>query len=139
MSVDKVRPFVFAISGLDPSGKAGLLKDISVINRLSAIAGGIPSAITVQDFHRGYEFQPIDSKLLSRTLRTIWADRKPDAVKIGMIPDINTAEIIAENIFYDAGNITIIWDPVMTSSDGLELVNPDQYDKIFSILMAGID
>ncbi len=129
--IDK-KPFVLALSGLDPSGKAGLLRDVSVINSLDAIAGGIPTAITVQDFERAYEWEPIDGKLFEHILRKLFANRCPDAIKVGMVPNVKLAAVI-ENEIRKIG-IPVVWDPVIATSDGTSLMNPDEIDDIMNVL-----
>jgi len=126
------KPFVLAISGLDPSGKAGLLRDVSVINSIDVIAGGIPTAITVQDFERAYVWEPIDEKLFKKILEKLFANRYPDAIKIGMVPNIKLAVVIEKEL--SSIGIPVVWDPVIAASDGILLMNPDEIDDIMTVL-----
>jgi len=132
----KNKPFVFVISGLDPSGKAGFLLDALVIHTLGGEVGGAISAITVQDFEKGYEYAEISTDITHQMVSRIIEQIPLDAVKIGMIPTIAGAE----TIYNDLKNlrVPIVWDPVLQTSDGMPLVEQGDIHNIFEALAQSV-
>jgi len=133
--------YIFVLSGLDPSGKAGFVRDIATITAIGGYAGGVITALTVQDFHSGHTFVAVDHGILRRQVETVWEQKIPDAVKIGMVPNLQVAETIAEILkkFRRRKNFFVVWDPVLISSDNFPLTDENQIDQIFSALSPEID
>ncbi len=130
------KKFIFVLSGLDPSGKAGFVLDIRVITQLGNYAGGTSTAMTVQGFRSGENFVPTEPKILRQQIEAVWRDKTPDAVKIGMVPTTGIAEVIAKLIKkFLPSKVPVVWDPVMLSSDGIPLMNEAEIDAIFIALM----
>ncbi len=128
----KRKPMVFIISGLDPSGKAGFILDSVVVDRLGGDAAGMTSAITVQDLEKGYDFYSIAEELARAVISQILAQINPDAVKIGMMPVLDSAEYIVSELV--KLKCPVVWDPVLQTSDGLPLVEPNDIHRIFEVL-----
>ncbi len=122
---------ILVLAGFDPSGKAGILKDAEVIRHLGGHAMAVPTALTAQNFSQNYGFIPIDYDFFEKMLITLLSDKIPDAVKIGMVPDVKIASIIAKNL---DRNLPIIYDPVLSSSDGKTLMKPGEEMEIFKII-----
>jgi len=125
---------VLTIAGFDPSGKAGILRDVSIISALGASAQAVPTALTIQDSSQGYGFDAITPELFERMLSILIAQRKPDAVKIGMVPNIALAECIAHYIA--PLRIPIVYDTVFSTTDGCTLVEKNMEFEIFRIVSA---
>ena len=120
---------VLVLAGFDPSGKAGILRDAQVIRHLGSYPVAIPAALTAQNFQINDGFIPVDSDFFEKMLMTLLDKNPPDGVKIGMIPDEKTASIV-KKFFIDA-NIPIVYDPVLSSSDGKPLMFKQQERQIF--------
>ena len=135
----KFAPFVFAIAGLDPSGKAGLLLDVKVITSQGGYAGGVATALTVQGFHSGEGYQTVENEIVRKQIEQVWTEVPPRAVKIGMMPSLALARTVAQLIgrFKNIHKFPVIWDPVLISSDGLPLMDISNADEIF-IYMAEV-
>jgi len=133
--------YIFVLSGLDPSGKAGFVRDIATITATGGYAGGAVTALTIQDFAHTYGFVPVDPQTLRRQVETVWEQKIPDAVKIGMVPNLQVAETISEILkkFRRRKNFFVVWDPVLASSDNLPLTDENQISQIFSALSPEID
>ena len=64
----------------------------------------------------------------------VFKDIYPDAVKIGMVSNIATIEVIADKLKeYEAKNIVI--DPVMVSTSGCALMSPDAMGTLITRLL----
>ena len=125
---------ILVLSGFDPSSKAGILKDTQVIRHLGGHAMAIPTALTAQNFSQNYGFIPIDYDFFEKMLATLLSDKLPDAVKIGMVPNAKIASIIRKNL--DGKNLPIVYDPVLSSSDGNALMKSGEEIQILKIIAA---
>ena len=73
-------------------------------------------------------------EFLVKELDSIFTDIYPDAVKIGMVSNIETIQMIAAKLKeYHAKNIVV--DPVMVSTSGCALMQPDAMDTLISVLL----
>ena len=72
--------------------------------------------------------------LCGQQLDCVFKDIYPDSIKIGMVSNIETIEMIAEKLkLYKASNIVI--DPVMVSTSGCALMSPDAMGTLIEKLL----
>ena len=126
---------VLVLSGLDPSGKAGMLRDVRVISELGGWVLAVPTALTIQDFSVNYGFEPLGAELFEKMLLVILRECAPASVKIGMVPTMEIAQVLADAL--SKLEAPVVYDPVMRSSDGAPLMNDGEESDIFELL-AGI-
>jgi len=136
--------YVVAISGLDPSGKAGLLLDCCVMRAQGIWAAGIASALTVQNFRVAKGFTPVETKIISDQLELLFESGLPKAVKIGMLPNAEIAETIFSAL--EGKNIPIVLDPILSTADGLPFIEPqacirilEKFGKLITVLTPNWD
>lgn len=110
------------IAGSDPSGGAGIQADLKTFTNLRCYGQAVITALTVQNTLGVQRSVAVDSDLVYHQIEAVMQDFKPDAVKIGMLPDANIVKRVAESIrvFRPA---FVVLDPVMVSSSGLKLVD----------------
>lgn len=120
-----MKPFCLTIAGADPTSGAGIQADIRTFDRCSVYPFSAITAITYQTATQFYGYKPLSDEL-DKQLDSIFSVYPIKYVKIGMIPDIKTIDIIAKYI--KKFNLTVILDPVSVasagerlSSEGLEL------------------
>jgi hydroxymethylpyrimidine/phosphomethylpyrimidine kinase len=131
---DHRKASVIAISGLDPSGCAGLLLDARVIASLGFHPCGIASAITFQNTCKGYGYESISALSVEKQLKSILEDAFIVGVKIGLVNSREVAEVISENL-REHDFETVVWDPVFRSTTDLEFFNND-FTEVAKILSA---
>ena len=107
---------VLVASGLDPSGGAGFVADVRVIERAGFRAVGAITAQTVQDTGGVKSSQPVDPELLEAQLTAVLSDIEVAAVKIGLVPNPGVAVSIARALALTGA--PVIWDPVGAPSAG---------------------
>jgi hydroxymethylpyrimidine/phosphomethylpyrimidine kinase len=110
-------PTVLALSGLDPSGSAGLIADVRVIEGLGCHPCGVVTCQTVQSSKGLIRVEPSEPAIFREQLSILLDDIHPDAVKIGAIASVEIIEIIAE-IFAKYKDIPIVLDPVFAPTFG---------------------
>jgi hydroxymethylpyrimidine/phosphomethylpyrimidine kinase len=111
---------VLSIAGSDSIGGAGIQADIKTCSALGVYAMTAITAITAQNTTGVRCFTSCPPYHLREQLQAIFDDLIPDAVKIGMIPDKISAEIITEVLEqYHVPNIVL--DPVLVATTGASL------------------
>ncbi|MBN2363293.1 bifunctional hydroxymethylpyrimidine kinase/phosphomethylpyrimidine kinase, partial [candidate division WOR-3 bacterium] len=116
---------VIALSGLDPSGKAGFVKDIEILTILGADAGGTVTCFTSQNDEavKRTEFRSVDS-----VLSDIELIESPQAIKIGIcLPELVPR---IKKIFSGA---VIVWNTVLFSTSGKKFMDPDAVKQFIEI------
>ena len=92
----KKYPTVLSIAGSDSIGGAGIQADIKTCCSLGVYAMTAITAITSQNTIGVLAVMPTPADVLRSQLDAIFDDVTPDAVKIGMIPNRECAEVIAD-------------------------------------------
>jgi hydroxymethylpyrimidine/phosphomethylpyrimidine kinase len=124
---------ILCISGLDPSGGAGLQADIETVAALGGHVLGIISALTVQDSRNVQRVQAVDAALLAEQLQLLLADCRPDAVKLGLIAEAAQLAAIVEAIA-NLG-VPVVCDPVLRAGGGAALVDEAYLSALRSRLL----
>jgi|TARA_B100000745_G_scaffold97901_1_gene62211 hydroxymethylpyrimidine/phosphomethylpyrimidine kinase len=122
-------PIVCCISGFDPTGGAGIQADIEAVNSIGAQCISLITALTVQDTHTVYHFQPVAPDILRAQADTLLNDIRPDVFKIGMIGDDSVLDVVLE-ILEKYPNIPVVYDPVFSSGSGTSLSKGDMIDRV---------
>jgi hydroxymethylpyrimidine/phosphomethylpyrimidine kinase len=114
---DRATISILVVGGLDPSGGAGVIRDVLTAAALGARALVVGTAWTEQgpDTHR---VEARDADALCDSLRHGLAT-KPAAVKVGMVPDGLRAGALVEALQNFVGPVVV--DPVLASSRGRAL------------------
>lgn len=111
---------MLSIAGSDSIGGAGIQADIKTCCAHDVYAMTAITAVTAQNTLGVVDYRPVGSDLLRRQLDAVCSDIRPDAVKIGMVPDVSSARAIADAI-EEHGLANIVVDPVMVSTSGHSL------------------
>lgn len=125
---------VLTIAGLDPSGYAGIIADIRTITGLGAFSAGVITVLTNQTKDTFYEASPVPQSVLLNQLHQLFHNRKFDAVKIGMLHSRTNIDIIA-GIIEKYNPPHVVLDPILTSSTGGILLEPDAITLLKSRLI----
>jgi hydroxymethylpyrimidine/phosphomethylpyrimidine kinase len=113
---DTRRPDVLVCAGLDPSGGAGFIADIRVVDELGCRPCGVITALTVQNTTGVVGSHPCDPEIVGHELTFLLTDVQVKAVKIGMIGSVEIARAIANAL--QLSDARVVWDPVMYPSRG---------------------
>lgn len=118
----KHRPQVLVLSGLDPSGGAGIQADIQAITALGCHPLPILTCLTVQDTRNVYNSAPVDAELIREQLACLEEDTPIHAIKTGAL---GNADVVAVVMGFLARHpdIPLIVDPVIKAAGGGELAD----------------
>ena len=132
-----LKPIVLCLSGLDPSGGAGIQADIETLASLGCHCAPIITALTIQDSSNVTDLVSVDPTLIGRQFETIFADMPIAAVKIGLLADAAVVKQIATKLA-EHPDIPVILDPVLKASGGTELANQHVIDAVREQLLPEI-
>ncbi len=113
-----MKPFCLTIAGSDPTSGAGIQADIRTFDRIGVHPFSAITAITYQTATEFYGFKSL-SEELGKQLDAILNAYPIKYVKIGMIPDIKSLDLIKYSIL--SYKLIAVLDPVNISSVGERL------------------
>lgn len=120
---------VLSIAGSDPSGGAGIQADIKTISALGGYAAAAITAVTAQNTRGVQAVYPLSADIVRQQVESVMDDLKPEAVKIGMIHDTAIVQVVAECLRKHRPAF-IVYDPVMISTSGCQLMTKDTVQSI---------
>ena len=100
---------VLTIAGSDCSGGAGIQADIKTMTAHKVYAMSVITALTAQNTTGVYGVLDAGADFVGQQMDCVFKDIFPDAVKIGMVSNIETIQMIAAKLKeYHAKNIVVI-------------------------------
>jgi hydroxymethylpyrimidine/phosphomethylpyrimidine kinase len=114
----KGRLLVASIGSTDPTGVAGIGRDLVVYERLGASGALAVAAVTAQNQRRVTEVYPLPPRALRDQLDAIVQERRPQAIRIGLLPDSRLIAAVARFLRGLRSRMPVVLDPVMISSSG---------------------
>jgi hydroxymethylpyrimidine/phosphomethylpyrimidine kinase len=119
---------VITIAGLDPSGCAGVIADLKTMMAWRAYGMAVITCITAQNTQRVDSVYPVPMEVIGSQLEALVGDVEIHAVKIGLMPNAMTMELVVELVrSFKLSNIVV--DPIFRSSTGYQFAD----DKMISI------
>ena len=122
-------PSVLSIAGSDSSGGAGIQADLK-----TALANGVfgmsaVTALTAQNTMGVTDIHEVPPEFLAEEIDAVFADIRPDAVKVGMVASVPLIETIAERLCaHNAAHVVV--DPVIVATSGARLLKEDAADAL---------
>lgn len=115
-------PIALTIAGSDSGGGAGIQADLKTFATLGVHGASVITCLTAQNPARVLGIEPCPPKMLRRQLVAIFEELPPAAVKTGMLFSAENIQIIAD--FLKNKKTSLVVDPVMLSTSGMELLQP---------------
>lgn len=115
---------VLTIAGSDCSGGAGIQADLKTFAAHAVYGMSVITAVTVQNTQKVFAAQDIDRDIVAGQIEAIFEDIEIDGVKIGMVSQVSIIEVIAD-LLEKYNPPIIVADPVMVSTSGYHLLNPE--------------
>ena len=126
---------VLSIAGSDSGGGAGIQADLKAFAACGVHGMTAITAITVQNTVGVTAVHPIPPEIIIAQIRAVAQDIGVDAVKIGMLGDRTTIEVVAEAIDELPDTTPVVLDPVMVAESGAELLDPGARDTLIRLLL----
>lgn len=118
--MDKFRPIILCIAGVDPSAGAGLLADIKTAEQHRVYALGVSSATTLQTESEFISIRWEEEKDVMESVQKMLVHYDVSVVKIGIVNGAERLLNIIKGIKNIKPLIKIIVDPVISSSTGFD-------------------
>lgn len=126
-------PVVMALSGLDPTGGAGIQADIEAIASMGCHTLPIVTALTVQTSQNVIRYESTDPLLLIEQARAVLEDIPVKAFKLGMMGNPQIIEAV-HSILQDYPEPPVVLDPIITAGGGTTLSENDAITAMRELL-----
>ena len=125
---------VLTIAGSDCSGGAGIQADLKTMTAHGVYGMSVITALTAQNTMGVQGILSIPGEFVAKQIDSVFSDIRPDAVKIGMMSNVEIIEVVAERLkHYEFTNIVL--DPVMVSTSRHRLLEPSAEEALIRILL----
>lgn len=112
---------VLTIAGSDCSGGAGIQTDLKTFAACGVYGMSIITTITAQNTLGVISVENVSKDMIENQFRAIFEDINVDAVKIGMLSDMDIIETVYDMLLAYRPQ-KIVLDPVMVSTSGFDLL-----------------
>ena len=120
---------VLTVAGSDPSGGAGIQADLKTMTAHGVYGMSVLTALTAQNTCGVTGIHEVPPDFLALQLDAVFSDIRPDAIKLGMLASAPLIRVLAAKLREESG-IPIVLDPVMVSTSGSRLLDPDAVDAL---------
>ena len=122
-------PRVLSIAGTDPTGGAGIQADLKSIEAAGGYGMCVVTALVAQNTQGVRSVHTPPEEFLREQLDAVSDDVVIDAIKIGMLGNTTTTAIVRDWLEElqqrSEKSIPVVLDPVMVSTSGHRLLEPD--------------
>ena len=118
---------VLSVAGFDPSAGAGIAADLKTFAAHNCYGVSAITALTIQNSQGVAAIHPVEPQILRETIQSLLADGRVKALKIGMLHNTATAEVVRE-VLDSHPALPVVLDPVVRSSSGVELLDASGLD-----------
>ena len=118
---------VLSIAGSDPSAGAGIQQDLKTITAHGCYGATVITSITAQNTLGVQSAMPVPPQMMAQQLRAVLSDLEPKAIKIGILPNIEVAQVVVDELrsYLEQHPVPVVYDPVMISTSGYPLMTED--------------
>jgi len=115
-------PVALTIAGSDSGGGAGIQADLKAFARCGVHGTSAITAITAQSTVGVRAIHAVPPDIVLAQVRAVLADIGADAVKVGMLGDVETIEAVARALEELPPGTPVVVDPVMVAESGARLL-----------------
>jgi hydroxymethylpyrimidine/phosphomethylpyrimidine kinase len=113
------------IAGSDSGGGAGIQADLKAFARCGVYGTSAITAITAQNTLGVSAIHAVPAEMILAQVRTVMADIRVDAVKVGMLGTAQAALAVARALDELPPQTPVVVDPVMVAESGARLLEDD--------------
>jgi len=122
------KPLIICLSGLDPTGGAGIQADIETLFYAGCHCLPVVTTLTVQDTGNVISSTSTDPELIRSQVRVLIKDVKVAAIKIGLLDNLLFLPVLADllaEIREKNPGIPVIADPILKAGGGFDFSSAD--------------
>ncbi|MFZ0889126.1 MAG: bifunctional hydroxymethylpyrimidine kinase/phosphomethylpyrimidine kinase [Candidatus Binataceae bacterium] len=109
------------IAGSDPSGGAGIQADLKTFAALRVYGCSAITSVIAQNSAGVRRVAPVEAAMVAAQIETIFAERRPDAIKTGAMARADIVRAVARTIRRLRLPAPVV-DPVIVASSGMRLI-----------------
>lgn len=130
-------PVVMSVAGSDSSAGAGIQQDLKTMTHCGCYGTTCITAVTSQNTMGVQGVFAVPAETVALQMRSVLSDMRVKAIKIGMIPNRSVAEAIVQVLKEQRRKqiLPVVYDPVMVSTSGTPLMQPDCIDYVIRELI----
>jgi hydroxymethylpyrimidine/phosphomethylpyrimidine kinase len=128
-------PRVLSIAGSDSGGGAGVQADLKAFAACRVHGMTAITAITAQNTVGVTAVHNVPPNTILAQVRAVAEDIGVDAVKIGMLGNVETIEAVARALGELPDRTPVVLDPVMVAESGAQLLEPDARRSLIELLL----
>jgi hydroxymethylpyrimidine kinase/phosphomethylpyrimidine kinase len=122
------------IAGLDPSGGAGIIADVRTFHAMGVYPMAVACSLTYQSTKGLLGRYDLPPEVVERQIETLLPDRKPDALKTGVLGRADTVKEVAR-LYRKHSLARLVVDPVAASGDGKQLLEAEGFQALVERLL----
>ncbi len=135
MSGPRRIPRVLSIAGSDSGGGAGIQADLKAFAACGVHGMSAITAITAQNTTGVTDVHGVPGEMIVSQVRAVASDIGVDAVKIGMLGNVDTIEAVLRALGELGSHTPVVLDPVMVAESGAELLEPEARGSLIEQLL----
>ncbi len=122
------------IAGSDSVAGAGIQADLRVFNKLGVYGTSVITSVTAQNTFGVQSIHNIPPDFIRAQLQSVLTDVEVHSVKVGMLSQKATVEIIAQTL-RDHGIRNLVIDPIMIAKGGTVLLEENARETLRNLLL----
>jgi hydroxymethylpyrimidine/phosphomethylpyrimidine kinase len=128
-------PVCLSIAGSDSGGGAGIQADLKAFARAGVHGTTAITAITAQNTVEVRAVEAVAPAMIVAQVRAVVEDIGVDAVKIGMLGSVASAEAVSRALDLLPEGTPVVVDPVMVAESGARLLDPDAQRALVELVV----
>jgi hydroxymethylpyrimidine/phosphomethylpyrimidine kinase len=129
-------PVCLSIAGSDSGGGAGIQADLKAFARQRVHGTTAITAITAQNTLAVTRVEAVSPAMIVEQVRAVVDDMGVDAVKIGMLGSVATAQAVGRALDLLPEGTPVVVDPVMVAESGARLLDPDAQQALVDLVVS---
>ncbi len=125
---------VLTIAGSDCIGGAGIQADIKTFSAFGTYGMSVVTAVVAENTCRVIDIQDVSPIIIEKQLQAVFEDVVPDAIKVGMLANIEAMKVVA-NFLKKQKVKNIVIDPVMYAKNGDALMDINNMSSLIEIIV----
>jgi hydroxymethylpyrimidine/phosphomethylpyrimidine kinase len=126
---------VLSIAGSDSGAGAGIQADLKAFAACGVHGMTAITAVTAQNTVGVLAVHEIPREVILAQVRAVQSDIGVDAVKIGMLGDLERIQAVAEALQLLPPGTPVVLDPVLVAESGAELLEPSARGALVDVLV----
>lgn len=124
---------ILTIGGSDTWGGGGIQTDLKTFENLQSFGLSVLTCIAVEK-NEDFVIRSLPAYLIDEQLKTIESSFQLDGIKIGLLSNLETIELVQDFCKRNRGNFPIILDPVLAFKETEQHLQDEYIDKIKKLI-----